>query len=119
VRLRNKSQHDTGSATRADASFFAAYVSAFLEELGWKNFGNELLAASTVIHPFDLFKDFHILDIEQVVREFGRIDVLFNNCGVGANVDVWRRRPGDWHWLDGGTGPGGEDGAKQRLGVVG
>jgi NAD(P)-dependent dehydrogenase (short-subunit alcohol dehydrogenase family) len=26
--------------------------------------------------------------VDQVVRAFGKIDVLFNNCGVGANVDA-------------------------------
>ena len=31
--------------------------------------------------------------IEQVVRAFGKIDVLFNNCGVGANVDATLGRP--------------------------
>lgn len=31
--------------------------------------------------------------VEQVVRAFGKIDVLFNNCGVGANVDATLGRP--------------------------
>jgi 3-oxoacyl-[acyl-carrier protein] reductase len=31
--------------------------------------------------------------VEQVVHAFGKIDVLFNNCGVGANVDVTLGRP--------------------------
>jgi len=31
--------------------------------------------------------------IEEVVRAFGKIDVLFNNCGVGANVDATIGRP--------------------------
>ena len=31
--------------------------------------------------------------VEQVVRASGKVDVLFNNCGVGANVDAARGRP--------------------------
>jgi hypothetical protein len=73
VPLRNKSSH-TSPATRADAIFFAAYVSAFLEELGWENFGNSSAAASTVIHPFDLFKDFDVLEKVLKPRRYDRSD---------------------------------------------
>jgi NAD(P)-dependent dehydrogenase (short-subunit alcohol dehydrogenase family) len=31
--------------------------------------------------------------VAQVVRAFGKIDVLFNNCGVGANLDATLGRP--------------------------
>ena len=62
VRLRNQSSHANATATKAGANFFAAYVAAFLEELGWQNFGNDPAAASTTIHPFDLFKDFDYLE---------------------------------------------------------
>jgi 3-oxoacyl-[acyl-carrier protein] reductase len=31
--------------------------------------------------------------IEQVVQAFGKVDVLFNNCGVGANTDAAVGRP--------------------------
>ncbi len=31
--------------------------------------------------------------VDRIVRAFGKIDVLFNNCGVGANVDVDLGRP--------------------------
>ena len=31
--------------------------------------------------------------VERVVRAFGKVDVLFNNCGVGANFDANLDRP--------------------------
>jgi 3-oxoacyl-[acyl-carrier protein] reductase len=31
--------------------------------------------------------------VEEVMRAFGKIDILFNNCGVGANVDATLGRP--------------------------
>jgi NAD(P)-dependent dehydrogenase (short-subunit alcohol dehydrogenase family) len=31
--------------------------------------------------------------IERIVQEFGKIDLLFNNCGVGANADANLGRP--------------------------
>ena len=74
VALRNKSSHASSTATRADANFFAAYVSAFLEELGWENFGDDPAANSTAIHPFDLFMDFDAL--ERLIKpwRYGRSD---------------------------------------------
>jgi|SRR5262245_14561721 len=42
----------------------------------------------------DLAKEDEVRDgVEQVVRAFGKIDVLFHNCGVGANVDATLGRP--------------------------
>jgi tetratricopeptide (TPR) repeat protein len=95
VRLRNKSSH-TGlrPATRADASFFAAYVSAFLQELGWENFGIDLAAASTAIHPFDLFKDFDVLEKVVKPRWYDRSD----QQGVVGNVLLHSIQPA--YYLD-------------------
>jgi tetratricopeptide (TPR) repeat protein len=62
VPLRNQSSHANATATKADANFFAAYVAAFLEDLGWENFGNSPAAGSTAIHPFNLFEDFDCLE---------------------------------------------------------
>src|SRR5262249_33470700 len=58
VSLRNKASHAGATVSRAEAHFFAAYVAAFLEELGWENFGYDPAAASATFHPFDLFKEF-------------------------------------------------------------
>ena len=76
VPLRNKVNHPNPTATRADAIFFAAYVSAFLEELGWekKNFGNDPVASSTPVHPFELFKDFELLEKVIQPRHYDRSD---------------------------------------------
>jgi NAD(P)-dependent dehydrogenase (short-subunit alcohol dehydrogenase family) len=42
----------------------------------------------------DLAKDDEVrVGVEQVVRAFGKVDVLFNNCGVGANFDATIGRP--------------------------
>ena len=74
VPLRNRSAHPTPNkiVTRADASFFAAYVSAFLEELGWQNFDSDPAPAS--IDPFELFKDFDLLERVVKPRRFARSD---------------------------------------------
>jgi tetratricopeptide (TPR) repeat protein len=74
VPLRNKSTHGGSTATRTDARFFAAYVSTFLEELGWENFDDDPVAASTAIHPFDLFKDFDLLEKVVKPRRYARSD---------------------------------------------
>ena len=73
VRLRNNSIH-RDQASRADANFLAAYVSAFLEELGWEDFGNVPTAATSAIHPFELFKDFYILEKAVKPRRYDRSD---------------------------------------------
>jgi tetratricopeptide (TPR) repeat protein len=77
VPLRNKSSHASSTVTKADANFFTAYVSAFLEELGWENLGDDAVAASTAIHPFDLFKDkdFDVLEKMVKPRRYGRSDL--------------------------------------------
>jgi hypothetical protein len=74
VLLRNKSSHTSFLATKADANFFAVHVSAFLEELGWENFGNDSVATPTAIHPFDLFKDFDVLEKVVKPRRYSRSD---------------------------------------------
>jgi tetratricopeptide (TPR) repeat protein len=70
VPLRNKSAHPGKIVTRAEASFFAAYVSVFLEELDWKLFDGE--TASTSIDPFELFKDFDLLERLLKPRRYAR-----------------------------------------------
>jgi NAD(P)-dependent dehydrogenase (short-subunit alcohol dehydrogenase family) len=36
----------------------------------------------------DLSKEEHVRrGIEEIIQRFGKIDILFNNCGVGANLD--------------------------------
>jgi hypothetical protein len=74
VEIRNNANHASPTGTRADANFFAAHVSAFLDELGWENFGNDLAAATTCVHPFDLFKDFDILEKVVKPRRYDRCD---------------------------------------------
>jgi hypothetical protein len=78
VQLRNKSGHGGSPApvpvTKADATFFTAYVSTFLEELGWENYDDDPVATSTAIHPFDLFKDFDFLEKVVKPRRYARSD---------------------------------------------
>jgi hypothetical protein len=93
VPLRNKSTHGGSTATRADASFFATYVSTFLEELGWENLDDDPVAASTAIHPFDLFKDFDLLEKVVKPRRYARSDqqdvsAMFS-CMVFSQLITW------------------------------
>jgi NAD(P)-dependent dehydrogenase (short-subunit alcohol dehydrogenase family) len=37
---------------------------------------------------------------DEVFGTFGRVNVLFNNAGVGApSAKVWETTPNDWHWV--------------------
>jgi NAD(P)-dependent dehydrogenase (short-subunit alcohol dehydrogenase family) len=37
---------------------------------------------------------------DRVFSRFGRVNVLFNNAGVGApSAKVWETTPNDWHWV--------------------
>jgi NAD(P)-dependent dehydrogenase (short-subunit alcohol dehydrogenase family) len=37
---------------------------------------------------------------DQAFASFGRVNVLFNNAGVGApSAKVWETTPNDWHWV--------------------
>ena len=44
--------------------------------------------ADTLPLVLDLSKEEQVRrGVEEIVRRFGKIDILFNNCGVGANLD--------------------------------
>jgi hypothetical protein len=68
VELRNDANHANPIATPAGARFFAANLSALLEDLGWQTFGH--VTAAT--HPFKLFKEFDRLELAVKPSRFGR-----------------------------------------------
>ncbi|NWJ45830.1 MAG: SDR family NAD(P)-dependent oxidoreductase [Chloroflexi bacterium] len=45
-------------------------------------------------------KEDQVLDLaSQTIAEFGAVDFLFNNAGVGVNKPIWEFTHADWEWV--------------------
>ncbi|HEY3699120.1 MAG TPA: SDR family NAD(P)-dependent oxidoreductase [Spongiibacteraceae bacterium] len=64
-------------------------------EIQLKNTTGEILSIKTDVANRDEMEQM----AAQVEKHFGRVDLLFNNAGVGAGTTIWESTWNDWEWV--------------------